>query len=153
LWMFPPVFAVFLLFAFRGSRGRRFVAAAVFVAAFALTVAPWAVRNTRLQKTFIAIDAMGGRNVMMGNYQYTPLYKSWATIDHRRWEESWLYEVISTFPPEQLETEGMRDKAAMRLGLKYMAAHPGLTAQRTVIKFFDFWGLERELVAGGEHGY
>jgi 4-amino-4-deoxy-L-arabinose transferase-like glycosyltransferase len=153
LWMFPPVFAVFLLFAFRGNWGRRLVAAAAFVAAFALTVAPWAVRNTRLQKTFIAIDVMGGRNLMMGNYQHTPLYRSWATIDLVPWEDSWFVEVAASYPPEELETPGKIDKAAMRQGLKFMRAHPALTAQRAVVKFFDFWGLERELVAGGQQGY
>jgi len=128
------------------------VAGAAFVAAFAATVAPWAVRNTQLQKTFIVIDAMGGRNFMMGNYQYTPLYRSWATIEIED-ERSWLHEVVTTYPKEERGTQGKLDKLAMRQAVKFVTAHPGLTAQRDVVKFFDFWGLERELVAGGERGF
>ena len=81
LWLFPPVLAVFVFLAFGGSWRRRLPAAITVVASFTLLVGPWAVRNTRLQKTFIAIDVMGGRNFMMGNYRYTPLYRSWATIE------------------------------------------------------------------------
>jgi 4-amino-4-deoxy-L-arabinose transferase-like glycosyltransferase len=153
LWLFPPVLAVFLLLTFRGTWRRRLVAVVAFVAAFAVTMAPWAVRNTRLQKTFIVVDVMGGRNLMMGNYEHTPLYRSWATIDQLPWEQSWFHDVITSCPPEVLETQGKIDKAAMGQGVKFIAAHPALTAQRTVVKFFDFWGLERELVAGGQRGY
>src|SRR5262249_37022423 len=49
-------------------------------------------------------------------------------------------------------TAGFVDKLAMRQGLKFVRGNPGLTVQRSVIKFFDFWGLERELVAGAAHG-
>jgi 4-amino-4-deoxy-L-arabinose transferase-like glycosyltransferase len=151
VWLFPPVFALFLLLAFRGGWWRRLVAAGAFVAAFAATVAPWAIRNTRVQQTFVVIDVMGGRNLMMGNYQYTPLYRSWATIGLGG-EQSWIHEVLASSSPEERGTQGKVDKLAMRQGLRFMAAHPGLTAQRALVKFFDFWGLERELVAGGERG-
>ena len=40
----------------RVSWGRRLVAAAALVAAFVAVVGPWSVRNTRLQRTFVAID-------------------------------------------------------------------------------------------------
>jgi hypothetical protein len=121
------------------------------VAAFAGTIAPWAVRNTRLQGTFVAIDTMGGRNFMMGNYQYTPLYRSWDAVSLEG-EQSWIYEVCATYPPEQRTTQGQIDKLALRQGVQFVRAHPGLTLQRAVVKFFDFWGLERELIAGAGRG-
>ena len=152
VWLFPPVLAGFLLFAFRGSWQRRILASATFVVVFAMILAPWAYRNTRLQKTFIAIDVMGGRNVMMGNYQHTPLYRSWATIELQG-EKSWIHEVVQTYPSEQPRTQGQIDKLAMRQAVKFVLANPGLTLQRDVVKFFDFWGLERELIAGGERGF
>jgi hypothetical protein len=34
-----------------------------------------------------------------------------------------------------------------------MLAHPMLTLERSVIKFFNFWQLEREIVAGASRGY
>jgi 4-amino-4-deoxy-L-arabinose transferase-like glycosyltransferase len=151
VWLFPPVLAGFLLLAFHGGWRRRFLAGATFVAVFALVLAPWAIRNTRLQKTFIAIDVMGGRNFMMGNYRYTPLYRSWATIELQG-EESWIYEVLHAYPPEK-RTQGQIDKLAMRQAFKFIAANPGLTLQRDLVKFFDFWGLERELIAGADTGF
>lgn len=152
VWLFPPVLACFLLLAFRSSWRRRLLASAGFVAVFSLVIAPWAYRNTRLQKTFIAVDVMGGRNFMMGNYRYTPLYRSWATIEIQG-EESWIHEVVQANPTTEPRTQGQIDKLAMRQGLKFVAANPGLTLKRDVVKFFDFWGLERELIAGGESGF
>lgn len=151
VWLFPPVLTCFLLFAFRGSWRRSFAASALFVVVFTLVLAPWAYRNTRLQKTFIAIDVMGGRNFMMGNYRYTPMYRSWATIELQG-EESWIHEVVQTYPTTQPRTQGQIDKLAMRQAFKFIAANPGLTLKRDIVKFFDFWGLERELIAGGERG-
>lgn len=152
LWLFPPVLAVFLLLAFRGSWRRRLSASLTFVVVFAAVLAPWAIRNTLLQKTFIAIDVMGGRNFMMGNYEYTPLYRSWAVIELQD-ERSWIYKVTTTFPPERPRTQGEIDKLAMRLAIQFVVDNPGLTLQRDVVKFFDFWGLERELVAGADRGF
>jgi 4-amino-4-deoxy-L-arabinose transferase-like glycosyltransferase len=151
LWLFPPVLAVFLLATFPGGWPRRLVAACTVVAAFAVPVAPWAARNTRLQGTFVAIDVMGGRNFMMGNYRYTPLYRSWATIELTG-EESWIHEVLQESSPAERGSQGKIDKLALRQGLKFVVANPGLTAKRDLVKFFDFWGLERELVAGADRG-
>ncbi|HTU93546.1 MAG TPA: glycosyltransferase family 39 protein [Gemmataceae bacterium] len=152
VWLFPPVLACFLLLAFRGNWRRRILASVIFLTAFAFVLAPWAYRNTRLQKTFIAVDVMGGRNFMMGNYRYTPLYRSWATIELQG-EESWIHEVVQTYPATQPRTQGQIDKLAMRQALKFIASNPGLTLQRSVVKFFDFWGLERELISGGDRGF
>lgn len=152
VWLFPLVLACFLPLSFLGNWRRRLSASAIFVAVFALTLAPWAYRNTRLQKTFIAVDVMSGRNVMMGNYRYTPLYRSWATIELQG-EESWIHEVVRTYPATEPRTQGQIDKLAMRQALQYIVANPALTLQRSVVKFFDFWGLERELIFGANRGY
>ena len=73
VWLFPP-FAASSCSAWgarnRGPAGS--LSAATLVLAFAVTLAPWTIRNTRLQQTFTTVDVMGGRNVMMGNYEYTP---------------------------------------------------------------------------------
>jgi 4-amino-4-deoxy-L-arabinose transferase-like glycosyltransferase len=152
VWLFPPVLAVFLLFAWPGGLVRRLAAAGTVALAFALTVAPWAVRNSRLQETFVAIDVMGGRNFMMGNYRHTPLYRSWDAISITG-EKAWWREVHEAYPPERRRTQGQVDQLALRRGLEFVRENPGLTALRCVVKFFDFWGLERELVAGAARGY
>jgi hypothetical protein len=40
----------------------------------------------------------------------------------------------------------------MRYAIDYVLAHPGQTLVRSTAKFFHFWQLERELVAGGQRG-
>ena len=37
--------------------------------------------------------------------------------------------------------------------MEFVRENPGLTIQRSLVKFFDFWGLERELVAGTDRGF
>lgn len=152
VWLFPPVLVGFLLLAGKGSIGRRVIGAAAIVGAFAVTIAPWAVRNTRLQLTFVAIDVMGGRNFMMGNYRHTPLYRSWDAIALEG-NQSWYHEVHASYPAAAHPTQGQVDKLALKQGLQFVKENPGLTLQRDLVKFFDFWGLERELVAGAGQGY
>jgi hypothetical protein len=56
------------------------------------------------------------------------------------------------FPAQHL-TEGQKDKWAQKDALRYMLANPATTLRRAVIKFSDFWGLEREFAAGIKVGY
>lgn len=151
VWLFPPVLAVFLLFAWPGSLWRRLAAGLTVALGFAVVITPWAIRNTRLQETFVTVDVMGGRNFMMGNYQHTPLYRSWDAISLTG-EKAWWREVHAVYPPSERLTQGQVDKLALRQGLKFVRENPGLTFLRCVVKFFDFWGLERELVAGAARG-
>jgi 4-amino-4-deoxy-L-arabinose transferase-like glycosyltransferase len=50
-------------------------------------------------------------------------------------------------------TQGQIDKLALKCGLQYVAEHPGQTLARDVAKFFHFWQLERELIAGLREGF
>jgi hypothetical protein len=152
VWLTPPLLAGFLLLTWRGSLARRLVAAVVLVLSFSATIAPWTVRNTRLERTLVTIDTMGGRNFMMGNYRHTPMYRSWDAIALQG-EKAWDHEVVTTSTPEQRDTQGKIDKLALRRGLQFVRESPALTLKRDAIKFFDFWGLERELVAGASLGY
>jgi hypothetical protein len=150
-WLFAPVAAMFLFIAWRGSLRRRLAAAGVVLLPFALVIAPWSYRNTKLQETFVAIDVMGGRNAMMGNYEYTPLDRSWAAIsitDNRSWDH-----VLAAANPEYAgSTQGQRDKLALRHAIRFVLAHPWLTIKRDVVKFFNFWQLDRTIVAAASEG-
>jgi hypothetical protein len=152
VWLSPPFLAIFVFAFGHGPIVRRGLAAALLVLSFAATITPWTVRNTHLQKTLVTIDTMGGRNFLMGNYRYTPLYRSWDTISFEG-EKAWYREVLDNYPPEARTTQGQVDKLALKQGLKFVRANPGLTCVRCLIKFFDFWGLERELIAGASRGY
>ena len=152
LYPFAPVLAMFLLVGWRGSVLRRVAAMAAFAIPFAGVLTPWAIRNTQLQGTFIPIDCMGGRNFMMGNYEHTPLYRSWDAISIQG-DREW-FQVLVTHRPETVgSTQGQIDKLALAEGMRFVREHPQLTFQRDVVKFLDFWGLERELIAGANRGY
>lgn len=151
LWMFPPVLALFWLLVGQAGWRASLVGPALMFAAFAIVIAPWAVRNTRLEQTFTAVDSMGGRNVMMGNYEYTPMWRAWDAISIGG-EQAWYRVLARRYDDFRELTQGQRDKLAMREGLRFMAANPGLTARRDVVKFFNFWQLEREVVAAAGRG-
>jgi 4-amino-4-deoxy-L-arabinose transferase-like glycosyltransferase len=151
LWLFPGPAILLLANYWPGSLPRRLFASAVFAGAFAAALAPWSMRNSELERTFIAVDSMGGRNLMMGNYEHTPLARTWAAIEIEG-EQSW-HQVLRRKRPEAAGmTQGQFDKLAMREGIRYALANPGLTLQRDAIKFLAFWGLERELIAGVMQG-
>jgi 4-amino-4-deoxy-L-arabinose transferase-like glycosyltransferase len=152
-WLLPPVLAVYVLAASSVRLPRRILAAGLMLTAFAATIAPWSIRCSRLEETFVAIDAMGGRNLMMGNYDHTPTFRAWDAISIQG-EQSW-YRVLrhDGHPEFRNLTQGQRDKLALRYGLRYMAEHPGQTAGRSLVKFFNFWQLDRSLVAGMGRGW
>jgi 4-amino-4-deoxy-L-arabinose transferase-like glycosyltransferase len=152
LWPFPILLGAYLLLTWRSSAGRRMLAAAAVVVAAYATMAPWAVRNTRLQQTFTVVDVMGGRNLMMGNYEYTPMFRAWDAISEQG-ARGWDRVLAASDPGFYRLTQGQKDKVAMRAAVAYVKAHPWQTTQRDVIKFFNFWGLERELIAGASRGY
>jgi 4-amino-4-deoxy-L-arabinose transferase-like glycosyltransferase len=151
LWLFPVVLVPYLLATWKGGAARRLGAVALLVVPFAVPIVPWAVRCSHLERTFIAIDVMSGRNLMLGNYRYTPLYRSWDAIALEG-EQSWIHEVLTTSTPQERGTQGKIDKLAMKRGLAFVLENPGLTLRRDVVKFFDFWGLEREVIAGAARG-
>jgi len=152
VWMSPPFLAGFVVLTWKAAWPSRVAAALTLLAAFAATLAPWSIRNSKLQETFVAVDVMGGRNFLMGNYQHTPLYRSWDAISITG-DKSWAHEIEATYPYEQRDTQGKVDRLALRQGLKFVRENRWLTLKRDIIKFFDFWGLERELVAGAARGY
>jgi 4-amino-4-deoxy-L-arabinose transferase-like glycosyltransferase len=152
LWLFAPLLCVGLLFAVSAKLRRRLAIAAVTLLVFAATIAPWSWRNTQVHKTFTVVDVMGGRNVMMGNYEYTPLDRSWATIEIETGDRAW-HRVLAAHTANYAQlTQGQIDKLAMRYGLEYFFAHPWRSLQRSTVKFFNFWQLEREIVAGLRQG-
>lgn len=166
VWLAPPFVAVFLLIT--GTRGpfggalppdaasipfgRRLLAALLLLAGFAAALAPWSVRNSRLQGSFVAVDVMSGRNFMMGNYAHTPLYRAWDAVAMEG-DKAWIHEVGTVYDLSQVDSQAEVDRLAMKRGVAFVRANPALTMKRDVIKFFDFWGLERELVSRAARGW
>jgi 4-amino-4-deoxy-L-arabinose transferase-like glycosyltransferase len=150
LWPLPLVLCPLLAMLIRAPLARRLALPCLVAIGYTLIVAPWAIRNTRLQGVPTIVDTMGGINLRMGNYEYTPEDRMWDAVGLTG-EQSWVYGIWNDLPGETI-TEGRKDKWAQRKALEFMRAHPGLTLRRSFIKFADFWGLEREFIAGVQNG-
>ncbi len=147
LWPFPAVLSFFLFFVMHGDRQRRLRLIALLLVGYILAVVPWSVRNTRLQGVFTVVDTMGGITLRMGNYEYTPLNRAWDPVTLEG-DQSIFQELHAEHPDFSSWTEGRREKWALRKAIAYMLDHPGVTLQRSLIKFANFWGLERTVIAG-----
>ena len=151
LWPVPLLLCPLLLVLLRTSGARRVLLATAVLFGYAVIVGPWAVRNTRLQHVTTIVDTMGGLNLRMGNYEFTPDDRMWDAVSITG-TKSWVYGIDKDFPPGHVPTEGEKDKWAQRKAIEYVRAHPVESFRRSLIKFSDFWGLEREYLAGVEHG-
>lgn len=149
LWPLPLVLCPLLAALLPRGRDRAVLPLLVLLGYVAI-VAPWSVRNTQLQGTFTVVDTMGGLNLRMGNYEHTPEDRMWDAVSLTG-QESWVYDFTQEAHPEPA-TEGAKDKWAQRKAIEFMAEHPWTTMRRIVIKFGDFWGLEREFIAGVQQG-
>jgi 4-amino-4-deoxy-L-arabinose transferase-like glycosyltransferase len=150
LWPLPLVLCPLLAALIRAPWTRRIALPCLVLAGYALVVVPWAVRNTRLQGVFTIVDTMGGMNLRMGNYEYTPNDRMWDAVSLDG-EKSWV-RGLPPNPSGQPITEGQKEKWAQRKAIEYIRANPGVTIRRAFIKFADFWGLEREFMAGVQKG-
>jgi hypothetical protein len=66
-------------------------------------------------------------------------------------EKNWVHGITNDLGTGNI-TEGQKDKWAQRKAIEYIKAHPLETLRRSLIKFADFWGLEREFMAGVQQG-
>jgi 4-amino-4-deoxy-L-arabinose transferase-like glycosyltransferase len=146
LWPLPLILCPALLIVLRVPWTKRVALAVGVLAAYAVVVAPWAIRNTRLQHVFTVVDTMGGMNLRMGNYEYTPDDRMWDAVGLEG-DKNWVHGINDDLGNGPI-TEGQKEKWAQRKAIEYMRTHPAVTARRWFIKFADFWGLEREFMAG-----
>jgi hypothetical protein len=150
LWPLPVILCPLFFVLLRGSVGRRLLLSGLVLGGYLIVVTPWAIRNTRLQGVVTIVDTMGGMNLRMGNYEHTPEDRIWDAVSLTG-DRNWIHGFTGEYPG-QVVTEGHKDKWAQRMAIEYMRSHPGTTFRRALIKFADFWGLERELVAGVQQG-
>jgi 4-amino-4-deoxy-L-arabinose transferase-like glycosyltransferase len=151
LWPLPLVLCPLLTALIRAPWGRRLALPCLVLAGYAVVVVPWAVRNTKLQAVPTIVDTMGGINLRMGNYEYTPDDRMWDAVALSG-DKSWVHGLSADFPGQSV-TEGQKEKWAQRKAIAYMREHPRTTLRRALIKFADFWGLEREFAAGVQNGF
>ena len=151
VWPFPFVLVPLLAWIAPTNLARRLACCALLLAGYAAVVAPWAVRNTRLQGVPVVVDTIGGLNLRMGNYEFTPHDRMWDAVSQRG-AQSWIVG-LPPHPPGGGEwTEGWKERWAREQAIAFMREHPGLTVWRMAIKFTDFWALDRDFIAGIQQG-
>ena len=151
LWIAIPCVFLYILLFQKTRWTMRLTSAGITLAVSFAVIAPWVVRNTLLQKTLTAIDCMSGRNLMMGNYEFTPMYRAWDAI-HQEGEKNWYSVLRTKYENVDPMTQGQKDKLAGKYAKEFMTSHPGLTLQRFGMKALCFWQLERSTAALFAHG-
>ena len=151
LWPFPVVLAAALVWLTSGPVRLRVGTALAVLLGAVIVLAPWSVRNTRLQRVPIVVDTMGGMNLRMGNYEHTPHDRVWDAVSMTG-GKSWIVGLPSPPPGHGSWTEGEKERWARDRAVAFMLAHPGLTLWRAAIKLGDFWALDRDFIAGLQQG-
>lgn len=151
LWPLPLLLVPLAAASLRAPWRSTLAVSASLLAGYLLVVAPWAVRNTRLQGTLSVVDTMGGLNLRMGNFEHTIEDRMWDGVSLTG-DRAWAHQMFVEHPDARRWTEGQKEKWAQRAALTYMWRHPLTTARRAALKFADFWGLEREYIAALSKG-
>jgi 4-amino-4-deoxy-L-arabinose transferase-like glycosyltransferase len=151
LWPMPLALAPALAAVSSPTWRVRALVAFALMTAYLTAMAPWSIRNTRLQQTFVVVDTMGGMNLRMGNFEHTIEDRMWDGVSLTG-EKSWSYQMVLEHPEARAWTEGQREQWARERALQFMRDHPLITLKRSIRKFADFWGLEREYIAALQRG-
>ena len=151
LWPFPVILCFLAWFALAGNRAEKLKLIGVLLLGFVVVIGPWVYRNTQLQGVFTVVATQGGITLLMGNSASTPLYRAWDPITLQG-EQSIFNDLPEKYVDGSRWTEGKKEKWAQKNALTYMMKHPWLTFQRSVVKFANFWGLERVIIAGWQQG-
>src|SRR4029079_6305924 len=151
LWPFPLVIAPLVAWWTPGRVTNRLSIAAALLAGSAIAIGPWAVRNSRLQGVPVVVDTMGGLNLRMGNYEYTPHDRVLEAVSMSG-DKSWITGIPREPPGGGTWTEGTKERWARGEAVRYITAHPVQTLWRSWIKFGDFWALDRDFLAGVMQG-
>ena len=136
--------AITLVILVKGNRLKSVFHAFIMVTVFFLTLSPWIYRNYELFDTFVPVDTLGGLNLYIGNYAHTPYFRGVSALELTG-EKAWAFGHA-----EELDdlNEAQRQKWAIGMAMNYMLDHPTQTTLRSILKFADFWGLERTIIAG-----
>lgn len=120
LGFFPLIVAILWL---RWKReGVPFVReAAVMVALFLVTLAPWTLRNYSIHGTLVPVSSWGGHSLLIGNNPYAT--GTWSTkAGFEEWYTDRLHERGISSAKELTEVE--RGAVARSVAIDYMLSHP-----------------------------
>jgi hypothetical protein len=145
IWPTVAIMAGLIWWSARLPRPRVIAHALALVLVLAAVVAPWVVRNTRVQGTFTLISTNGGMVFLANHYEHTPLDRPWRA--HSLAPEQKVRYLL----PLEL-SEGIRQKLAVQRALRFIRQHPGLTVRNTLIRAANVWGFERNVIGAAIAG-
>ena len=109
---------------------------AVLLAAMALVIAPWTLRNVREQGAFVLIDTVGGLNLLIGNNDY-----SWGLYDERFADTpGYRRAFVEGTTPAEIDAI-MREEA-----VRWIGEHPGRFVVLTVARLGMALGTYRDWI-------
>lgn len=149
LYPLSILLAIFFVWIYRKNFLNGIKIASLFFMTFTLTLFPWAIRNYIQFQKVVPVSTIGGLNLYMGNFHYTPLHRSWAAVDNPV-KTSWYWG-----HEDELKglNEAQKQQWAMAHAIDFIKNNPGLTVLRTIIKVANFWQLERTIIAGIKKNY
>ena len=74
---------------------------------------------------------MGGLNLLMGNYEYTPEDRMWDAVSLTG-AQNWAAPLALAPRPQNGWSKGAKEHWAQSRAVEFMIAHPGVTARRSV---------------------
>ena len=99
------------------------------LAALALTIAPWTLRNAWVHGRWMLVDATGGTNLRLGNSDAPPVTWDWGAFDRKRARADNAACATGDFID--------KDRCQTRQALTWMAAHPLEVLRRVPTKWAD----------------
>lgn len=130
--LFPVALLPWMLWAARGREpsGRGIVYACLLLAAAALVVSPWTVRNTRVHSAFVPVTTDTGKMVYGSN---SPSATGGTG--------GWYSRGVDYTVPVELEGGGEAESSRrlVKAGLEYMVSHPGRTMSLIPRKLWNMW--------------
>jgi 4-amino-4-deoxy-L-arabinose transferase-like glycosyltransferase len=113
---------------------RRFAAAAIVCTAFACVLAPWTVRNTRVQGEFVLISTQGGTDLYSSN---NPGATGILTHDFLLFRD----EGSTIYPRDRFPNEARRSRLYQRDAMAFIRANPGRFLRLAAVRLGEFWKL------------
>jgi 4-amino-4-deoxy-L-arabinose transferase-like glycosyltransferase len=142
VWPFPLVLIVLILAARRFPWPKRLTSVAILLCTFLAVVAPWVIRNTRLEKAFTLIDSNGAR-ILQWSLRARAQQRSGVAAQPVR----------NTHAASTAKTQGRLEQEALVESIQRIKQTPSLVLWQILRNGQSFWRLDRELLAAAQRGW
>jgi 4-amino-4-deoxy-L-arabinose transferase-like glycosyltransferase len=114
------------------ERKRRLAALLAVVIPYACLLAPWTVRNTRVNGTFVLVSTQGGSELYKSN---NPEATGIVALDEAHFHEA----LEQRYPKERYPNEAVRSSLFQADGVDFIRHNPRRFAELCVIRLIQLW--------------